>query len=139
MTDAVPGTLPFVTPPLSPRVIVIEDDDSMREALTRLLTAAGFDSTTYTSAEEFLAARIAEGMACVVSDLRLPGISGLDLLAVLSARGELTPFILVTAHDQPGQAEEATRRGAFSYLIKPFRGTVLLETVRAAIAPSGAS
>jgi FixJ family two-component response regulator len=120
-------------------VIVVEDDESMREALVRLLKAAGFESATHASAEEFLAAGAGEGGACVVSDLRLPGSTGLDLLAILRARGDRTPFILITAHDRPGQREEAARRGAAAYLIKPFLGTVLLETLRAAIAPPGPS
>ncbi len=120
-------------------VIVIEDDESMREALVRLLSAAGFESLAWASAEEFLATQTDDGVACLVSDLRLPGISGLDLLALLRSRSDRTPFILVTAHDQPGQREESARRGATAYLIKPFRGTVLLETVRATIAPPGPS
>jgi FixJ family two-component response regulator len=119
----------------SRKVIVIEDDDSMREALTRLLGAAGLESSAFSSAEEFLAAGVGEEAACVVSDLRLPETSGLELLDVLRARGNRIPFILITAHDQPGQREDAARRGAAAYLIKPFRGTVFLDTVRTVIAP----
>jgi FixJ family two-component response regulator len=114
-------------------VIVVEDDESMREALARLLGAAGFESPAFASAEEFLATGGGEGAACVVSDLKLPRTSGLELLDALRARGDRTPFVLITAHDQPGQREEAIHRGADAYLIKPFRGTVFLEALRAAI------
>jgi FixJ family two-component response regulator len=117
------------------KVPVIEDDDSMREALARLLGAAGYESRTYASAEAFLADRAVEDAECVVSDLRLPVMSGLELLAELRARGLSSPFILITAHDAPGLREEALRRGAVAYLAKPFPGTTLLNAVRTALEP----
>jgi FixJ family two-component response regulator len=122
-----------------PKVIVVEDDDSMREAIERLLDAAGFECSAYASAEALLACDRCEGVACVVSDLRLPAMSGLDLLAQLRARGERMPLILITAHDAPGLREDAMRRGATSYLAKPFRGTALLDVVKAAIEATAAS
>ncbi len=114
-------------------ILVVDDDDSMREAIARLLRAAGFEPAAHPSAEELLSATDT-GAACVISDLRLPGMSGLDLLAALRARPTSAPFVLITAHDAPGLREEALQRGAAAYLTKPFRGTVLLETVRAVIA-----
>ena len=74
-----------------------------------------------------------EGAACVVSDLKLPAISGLELLAELRARGGRPPLILITAYDAPGLREEAAQRGAAAYLAKPFRGTALLDVVKAVI------
>jgi FixJ family two-component response regulator len=115
-------------------VIVVEDDGSMREALERLLAAAGFEPSSYTSAEALLAAGAGEGVVCVVSDLRLPAMSGLDLLAALRARGVTVPLVLITGHDAPGLREDALRRGAAAYLPKPFPGTTLLKVVQAAIA-----
>ena len=115
---------------------MIEDDESMREALTRLLDAAGYESAAYASAEAFLANGVGEDAGCVVSDLRLPAMSGLELLSELRSRGLSSPFILITAHDAPGLREEALRRGAAAYLAKPFPGTVLLDAVRTAIDPS---
>jgi FixJ family two-component response regulator len=111
----------------------VEDDDSMREAITRLLRVAGLDPVPYPSAEELLSAA-APGASCIVSDLRLPGMSGLDLLAVLRLRGDRVSMILVTAHDGPGLREEAERCGVADYLPKPFLGTELLRRVRAVIA-----
>lgn len=115
-------------------VCVVEDDDSMRQAISRLLVAAGFEVSAFGSAEEALAEPAGENAACVVSDLRLPVTSGLDLLTELHARGSHVPLILITAHDAPGLCDEALRRGAVAYLAKPFHGSALLDAVRAAIA-----
>jgi len=103
-------------------VIVVEDDDSMREAIERLLDAAASSARAYASAEALLAWDKLEEAACIVSDLRLPATSGLDLLAQLRTRGGYPPLILITAHDAPGLREEAMKRGAAAYLAKPFRG-----------------
>jgi FixJ family two-component response regulator len=119
------------------KVVVIEDDDSLRQAIKRLLDAGGFQAVAYTSAEALLASGSDQGAACVVSDLRLPGISGLDLLARLRARGEGAPMILITAHDGPDLREEAAQRGAAAYLAKPFLGTELLAVVRELVASAG--
>jgi len=129
----------MATPHTPPRVLVVEDDDSLRGALERLLALAGFSAVAYASAEAVMAGGLAEGAACVVCDLRLPGMSGLELLAVLRARGCRAPLVLITAFDEPGLAGEATSLGAAGYLVKPFRGTVLLDAVRAAIGPRGAA
>jgi FixJ family two-component response regulator len=115
------------------KVLVVEDDTSMREAVERILGLAGFEPRAYASAEALLAAGTAEGAACVVSDLRLPAMSGLELLAALRARGFRAPLILITAYDEPGLAEEAMRRGAAHYLAKPFHGTELLAAVTTVI------
>jgi two-component system response regulator FixJ len=120
------------------KVLVVDDDESMREAIERLLGAAGFDPVTYPSAEAVLAGAAGSEAVCVISDLKLPAMSGLELLAELRARGQHQPLILITAYDAPGLAKDAMRRGAAAYLVKPFRGTALLAAVRAAIAPMGA-
>ncbi len=120
-------------------ILVAEDDASMREAIQRLLRAAGFESTGYVSAEALLAAGAAAHADCLVSDLKLPGMSGLDLLAELRARGVRAPLILITAYHGPGVREKALQCGAAAYLIKPFRGTELLSTVKAAIEQEEAS
>jgi two-component system C4-dicarboxylate transport response regulator DctD len=114
-------------------VLLVEDDDSMREAIERLLNAAGFRCQAHASAEALLARGLDEGFAGVISDLRLPGMSGLALLATLRQRGISLPFILITAHDAPGLRDKAIRCGAAAYLAKPFRGTKLLDALRAAI------
>jgi FixJ family two-component response regulator len=114
-------------------VLVVEDDDSVREAIERLLGAAGFGCAAYVSADALLAHGVDADSTCVISDLRLPGMSGLELLAMLRELKVSLPFILITAHDSPGMREKAASSGATAYLPKPFRGTVLLDTVRAAI------
>jgi FixJ family two-component response regulator len=114
------------------KVLVVEDDDSMREAIDRLLEAAGFACDSFGSADALLERGVDEKAVCVVSDQTLPGMTGLELLAVLHQRQILLPFILITAHDTPGMREKAISSGASAYLAKPFRGTVLLDAVRAA-------
>jgi FixJ family two-component response regulator len=115
---------------------LVEDDESMREAIERLLHVAGFECAAYASADALLGRGVDEHSACVICDLRLPGMSGLELLATLRERGIVLPFILITAHDSPGLRENAKRCGAAAYLTKPFRGTALLEAVRRAIEPA---
>jgi len=116
------------------KIVVIEDDESMRRGIQRLLDAAGFESVGYASGEALLAGGD-QNAACVVCDLRLPGISGLDLLAELRAQGRRSPFLLITAHDSSRVREEAVRRGA-AYLAKPFVGEALLEAVNSSIEPA---
>lgn len=110
-------------------VIVVEDDDSLREALGRLLDAAGFRAVTFGSAEALLATGGVDGAVCVICDFKLPAMSGLELTTELAARGGWPSVILMTAHDSPGVREEAKRRGASGYLVKPFQGSVLLAAI----------
>jgi FixJ family two-component response regulator len=117
------------------KILVIDDDDSMRTSIQRLLGAAGLTSVGYVSAEELLAGGVDHDVACLVSDMKLTGISGLELLAKLRAQGVESPFILITAYDTPGVREEASRRGA-AYLTKPFLGSALLDAIGAAIEPA---
>lgn len=121
-------------------VLVVEDDDSVRTATERLLNASGLTTATYSSAEALLAVGPIECDVCVVSDFKLPGMSGLELLAELRRRGCAHPLILITAHDSPKVRKEAELGGVAAYLAKPFRGTALLAAIRAAIvAPEGES
>jgi two-component system response regulator FixJ len=109
----------------------------MREAIERLLRVANFDVRAFSSAEAVVERGAALDAACVVSDLKLPAMSGYELLAELRARGCRSPFILITAYDAPGQREEAARSGAAAYLVKPFRGTTLLDAIRELLEPAG--
>lgn len=109
------------------KVLIVEDDDSLRPALERLLNAAGWQTAAYASAEMLPAGT--EGATGVICDLKLPAMSGFGLLAEWCAQGNRTPVILITAQDAPGLREEAARRGAAAYLVKPFLGTALLEIV----------
>ena len=123
--------------PTGRTVLLVEDDDSMRAAIERLLVAAGFEPAAYVSAEELLASHDCEGVTCVVTDLKLPAMSGLQLLTHLRARGVEAPVIVITAHDTPDLREDALGRGAAAYLAKPFRGTTLLATIKSVIDATG--
>lgn len=111
------------------RIIVVEDDEGMREAIESLLGAAGFATTSYASAEALLAAGALDGVRCIVSDIRLPAMSGLELLSVLRKRGDVPPAILITGHDTSALRTEAGRRGAAAYLPKPFGAVELLGAI----------
>jgi FixJ family two-component response regulator len=115
------------------RVLVIEDDEGMREAIESLLDTVGYATSSYASAEALIAAGTPEDARCIVSDVRLPAMSGLDLITELRARGARLPVILVTAHDSPAQRGEAGRRGAAAYLPKPFAGGALLAAIENAM------
>jgi FixJ family two-component response regulator len=114
-------------------VLIVDDDDSMREAIERLLNVAGFQTATYASAEALLAGGAVEGAKCVISDLKLPSMSGLELLTELGARRARLPMIVITAYDAPGVRDEAERRGAVAYFAKPFQGHELLAALETAI------
>ena len=121
----------------SKRVLVVEDDDSTRVAIKRLLSAAGFATAIYGSAEQLLAAGLCEEDACVVSDLSLPGLSGIELLGVLRTGGWLGPLILITAHDSPSVRQKAAQSDIAAYLAKPFLGSALVAAVQRAMGAPG--
>lgn len=110
-------------------VVVVEDDDSVREAIGRLLNAAGFQAVSFGSAEALLATGGVDGAVCVVSDFKLPAMSGLDLATELAGRGGWPSVILITVHDSPELRAEAKRRGVSGYLVKPFQGSSLLASI----------
>ena len=110
-------------------VLVVDDDDSMREAIERLMGAAGFTSAGYASAEALLAGGGIGNALCIISDIKLPAMSGLDLLTELRRLGVLTPVILITAHDSAAVRNEAKQRGATAYLAKPFMSRALLAAI----------
>lgn len=120
------------------KVLLVEDDDSMRTALERLLEASGFACSAFASAEALFEQGGGAGASCVVSDYRLPAMSGLDLADLMRAQGGWPPLILITAHDSPGLEAEARRHGAAGYLPKPFRGTALVDAIKLLTEPPGA-
>ena len=115
-------------------VLVVEDYESMRDAIGRLLRAAGLECIAFPSAEALLEHGPGDGGVCVVSDLKMPGMTGLELLSELAKRSGFPPVVLMTAHDAPGIKEEAIRRGAAGYLAKPFQGAELIAAIELAIA-----
>ena len=114
-------------------VVVVDDDSGLNQAMERLLSAAGFSPRTFPSAEALLEAGIAQNAHCLVVDVRLPGLSGFELVEQLSQRRSYVPVIFITAHDDPESREQAEQAGAVAYLPKPFSGQGLLEVVNQAL------
>ncbi|MEZ4394907.1 MAG: response regulator [Polyangiales bacterium] len=100
-------------------VILVEDDDDVREALGWFLQGVGFDVIEHATPAGFLAATPPAAPRCVLLDLRLPGVSGLEVLERLRARGDATPVILLTGHGSTAAARDALARGAFAFFEKP--------------------
>src|SRR5580658_622989 len=118
-------------------VAVVEDDESYRAALQRLLKSAGFQVRSFASAEDFLNSGQQHETACLIADIRMPGMSGLDLQAKLNADHCPIPIIFITAHGDEQMRLQAMRGGAVKFLGKPFDAAVLLESVRAALESKG--
>jgi FixJ family two-component response regulator len=116
-----------------PTVHIVDDDPDMRDSLRWLLTTVGLRAVTYGSAEEFSAAYVEAGPACLVLDVRMPGTGGLDLFESLAARGMRIPVLFITAHADVPMAVRAMKSGAVEFLEKPFNGQVLLEKIQRAI------
>ena len=100
-------------------VAVVDDDESFARAIGRLLRASGFDVNTYLSAEAFLAPTPRPQPKCLLLDIQLGGMSGLDLQRRLHERGDQVPIIFVTAHDAPGVRQEAQQAGCSAYFLEP--------------------
>ena len=114
-------------------VAIVDDDDLMRSALQGLLKAVGFPARAFASAEEFLESGQHRQTACLIADIRMPGMSGLELQARLNAEHCRIPTIFITAHSDTKMRMQALRAGAVEFLAKPFDDEVLLDTVRAAL------
>jgi FixJ family two-component response regulator len=114
-------------------VAIVDDDDLMRGALQGMLKSVGLPSQTFASAEEFLTSGQQHQTACLIADIRMPGMSGLELQAKLSADHCRIPTIFITAHGDEKMRMQALRAGAVEFLAKPFDDEALLESVRAAL------
>lgn len=114
-------------------VFVVDDDPSVRRSTERLLRAAGLKVQTFSSAREFLDAHRPAGPACLVLDVRMPGLSGMDLQRELAESGIHIPIIFITAHGDISMSVRAMKAGAVEFLTKPFRGRDLVDAVQAAI------
>lgn len=118
-------------------VHVVDDDNDMRQSLAALLEDSGFEALQYNSAEAFLSRADLAGPACVVCDVRMPGMDGLELLKRLRGDGVALPLILVTGHGDVPLAVTAMKAGADDFLEKPFEADALLSAVEAAFAKLG--
>ena len=114
-------------------IAIVEDDSGMREALQRMLGAAGFEVRGYASAEEYLGACAASDPDCLVADLHLPGASGLELQRRLLEKGRQQPVIFITAHDTVAARRDADALDAVAFLVKPFEGRLLVRAVDEAL------
>ena len=114
-------------------VFVVDDDDSVREALSTLIRSVGLTVSTFASAQEFLLHERPDAPACLVLDVRLPGTSGLDLQRELTEAGEHIPIIFITGHGDIPMTVRAMKAGAAEFLPKPFREQDLLDAVQQAL------
>jgi len=110
-------------------IAVVDDDPSVLKALTRLLRIRSFGAKTYGSALEFLASLTAGTPDCLIVDLQMPGMSGLELHQYLTGRGFEIPTIIITAHDEGGVRQRCEAAGTAAYLLKPIEDTVLLAAI----------
>src|SRR5712672_3994978 len=114
-------------------VAIVDDDDLMRSALQGLLKSVGLPAQAFASAEEFLKSGQHRHTACLIADIRMPGMSGLELQAQLNAEHCRIPTIFITAHGDTKMRMQALRAGAVEFLAKPFDDEALLGSVRAAL------
>ncbi|HVW71503.1 MAG TPA: response regulator [Steroidobacteraceae bacterium] len=117
-----------------PTISVVDDDAAARSSLRLLLKSLGLAATAYDSAAAFLASHSPQQPGCLLLDIRMPGMSGLELQEELNRRGSLTPIIFITGHGDVPMAVEAMQHGAFDFLQKPFRDQELLDRVQRALA-----
>jgi len=114
-------------------IAIVDDDDLMRGALQGLLKAVGLPAEAFASAEEFLKSGQQRQAGCLITDIRMPGMSGLELQAQLNAENCRIPIIFITAHGDEKMRMQALRAGAVEFMAKPFNDEALLESVRAAL------
>jgi FixJ family two-component response regulator len=114
-------------------VVIVDDDESMRNALRGLMKEVGLAAQAFASADEFLNFGQPQQIGCVIADIRMPGMSGLELQAKLKAQHCNIPIIFITGHGDEKMRLQALRAGAVEFLSKPFDDEILLESVRAAM------
>jgi two-component system, LuxR family, response regulator FixJ len=113
-------------------VFIVDDDDAVRSSLRLLLKSVGLQPTAFPSARDYLAAWDPDQPGCVVLDVRMPGMSGLELQEELNRRGAIVPVIFITGHGDIPMAVEAMQHGAFDFLQKPFRDQDLIDRIQKA-------
>jgi FixJ family two-component response regulator len=114
-------------------IAIVDDDQSVQSALQDLIESEGLSTVCFSSAEEFLDSGGQDEAGCLIVDIRMPGISGIELQAKLKADRCRVPIIFITAHGDAKMRIQAMRDGAVEFLTKPFDNAVLLETVHAAV------
>jgi FixJ family two-component response regulator len=117
----------------APTVYVIDDDDGMRRALSLLLSSVGYQTLAFSNPSEFLAQFDPDTHGCLVLDIRMPGMSGLELQQHLNRTGSMLPVIFITGHGDVPMAVQAMKEGAFEFIQKPFRDQDLLDRINHAL------
>lgn len=120
-----------------PTIAIVDDDPSAREGIADFMTAVGYVTKAFQRPHDFLGSGCAAGFDCLITDVRMPGMSGLELLERLRASGNCIPIILITAFAEEVDRKRAFRAGATCYLAKPFADHELLACVRKALGPDG--
>jgi FixJ family two-component response regulator len=123
---------------VNPLIAVVDDDASMREALQRLLRLEGFRTVVFASAEDFLHTGQRQDIACLIVDVRMPRMSGLELQRQLATTNCPIPLVFITAHGDEAARVQALRAGAVDFLCKPFHDEALLRAIRSALRSSRA-
>jgi FixJ family two-component response regulator len=118
-------------------ISIVDDDASVRAATDNLLSAHGYSVRAFASAEEFLQSPHLHDCTCVIADVQMPGMSGLDLLTYMRARGYLAPVIFITAFPEESVRASALKAGAICFLAKPFAAPVLIDCVKTALHRAG--
>jgi len=119
-------------PTLTPAVAIVDDDPSVLKGLRRLLEARGFTTKVFQSGEEFLESDDVNSIDCVVLDIHMDGMSGIETRRALSVRGSKVPVIFMTALENTAVRREAVESGCVAFLSKPFSGQVLIEAIQSA-------
>ncbi len=119
-----------------PIVFVIDDDESVRKSVKRVLTSAGYDSETFKTANDFLARPAHNGPSCIIVDVRMPGLNGIEFQETLTKRRREEPLIFITGHGDVPMCAQAMKAGAVDFLPKPFKSRELLNCVERALARS---
>jgi FixJ family two-component response regulator len=110
-------------------VAIVDDDRRVRQSIQSVLESAGFEAAMFASAEEFLASGAVSRASCIVADMRLPGIDGIELQRRIRQQRPLSPVIFITAHDDEDIRERALRGGAVDFMVKPFDAGELLDCI----------
>jgi FixJ family two-component response regulator len=119
----------------SPVISIIDDDPSVRKATDGLVRSLGYRSLTFASAEDFLESDHIDDTSCVITDVQMPGLSGVELQSVLNARGARLPMIFITAFPEDRIRRSVLDAGAVGFLSKPFEEAVLIEHLQTALGP----
>jgi len=119
-------------------ISIVDDDPSVREAMLGLVRSLGFEAVTFPSAEDFLQSEQIDGTTCLITDLQMPGLSGIELQSQLISRGNSVPIIFVTASPERGIEAQVRSAGAVGFLNKPFDDRMLIECLDQALRRRGA-